>query len=176
VPIALKAMAAWRFESAQLDGAKVPSIAAQEFHFKTAGGPPEAYQNPVDGRTYVSPGGWKTYLPQGKVAPDSTAKVRLASVRLLNPQSDFAELGVDVLSNYIKRVVSHAEASFAGGKGGTILAQFTCGARGQSVKLASKGEVDKALLQKFYEQLAAMEKLEVKGRDLAFQVEIQIGP
>ncbi len=176
VPIALDAMASWRFEPAQLDGTKVPSIAAQEFHFETQGEQPGVYQNPVDGRTYVSPGGWKTYMPQGKSAPSSTGKVHLAGVRLLNPQSEFAELGVEALSNYIKRVVSHAEDIFGHAKSGSVLVQFTCGTNRQEVKLATKGDVDKALLQKFHERLAAMERLEVKERELAFQIEVQIGP
>ena len=51
----------------------------------------EMYQNPVDGKTYVAPGGWKSYQPTQGISPQENKKVIVAGIRLLSAQNDFEE-------------------------------------------------------------------------------------
>jgi hypothetical protein len=142
------------------------------------GKPSERYDNPVDGRTYVAPGGWQTYKPQGGAAqPAAQQKTRLAGVRLLSSQSDFeSSVGTQALATYIRQIEKHAAGIFGSSKSGTVLVQINSAPQSQDVKLASQGEIDRVLMQKFYDALMKMERLNVRNKPVAFQVQIAIAP
>ena len=142
------------------------------------GKPSERYDNPVDGRSYVAPGGWQTYKPQGESAqPAAQQKVRLDGVRLLSSQSEFSSsVGVQALASYIRQIENQAAGIFVSSKGGVVLVQVNSAPESQHIKLASQGEIEQALMQKFYDALMKMERLEVRNKAVAFQVQIAVAP
>ena len=140
--------------------------------------PSERYNNPVDGRTYIAPGGWQTYKPQGGSAkPATQQKARLDGIRLLSSQSDFeSSVGTQALANYIREIEKHAASIFGLSKSGTVLVQVNSTPQSQDIKLASQGEIDQVLMQTFYKELMNMERLNVRNKAVAFKVQFAIAP
>jgi len=140
--------------------------------------PDDAFHNPVDDKTYVAPGGWKSYKPDVP-RPDEPGKtVKTDRVRLLTSQSEIAErTTVADLGSFIKEAERLAEESFENsGKSFRLMVQFNCRPDGHEVKLAHQGEVTKDMLQPFYDGLTAAKKLPVKDGEVAFQLELSVRP
>lgn len=133
------------------------------------------YQNPVDGKTYVAPGGFKTYQP---VVPRDTRGQRITTtgVTLLTSQADLQErTSVQELSLFIKSAEAKAYEVLARNKSAmVVLVQFNCAPGKCAVKLASQGEAENATLQKLYEVLTGLPALRTSG-EATFQVQIRVG-
>jgi hypothetical protein len=138
----------------------------------------KVYQNPVDKKTYVAPGGWKKYHPQAPRPEEPGKKVKHEEIRLLTSQRDIAErTTVEELATFIKEVERVAEQSLGtSGTGFKLLAQFDCTPSGHEVRLAHQGEAAQNILQGFYNALKGMKKLPVKGGTVSFQVEMAVSP
>jgi hypothetical protein len=140
--------------------------------------PDEAYLNPVDKKTYLAPGGWKTYLPETPRPDEPGRKVRTQHVRLLSSQSDIeTRTTVADLAAFIREAERLADESF--GKSGRrfqVMAQFHCQPTGHEVKLAHQGDATQELLQEYYDALTAAKKLRVKDGEVSFQLELSVSP
>lgn len=162
----------WRFEVRYQD--KV--LCEKTFNVVAQAAQQERYDNPVDGRTYTAPGGWNEYRPGTGTKVDAPqGKVRTQHVRLLNAQSDYeGNVSVPAMAELIKRVEREAGAAFANAPKGSVLVQINCAPGSQTVKLGSQGNIDRALMQAFYDRLVKLERLPVKDKEVAFQVLITI--
>jgi tetratricopeptide (TPR) repeat protein len=140
----------------------------------------QAYHNPIDGKTYVAPGGWRTYQPQpGAKTEPVKEKVKVDHVRLMTPEDEIASrTSVKDLAKFVKQAEQIASKTFGkSDKGLKLLVEFTCSPSGHELQIAHQPEdVDKELLQAFYAALAKMDKLPVKEGKLAFQIQWTVSP
>ena len=152
-----------------------PAILLCLFSLSCAG-QEQAYQNPVDHKTYVAPEGWKSYTPKDGVK-QSKEKVTIFGVRLLQDQYKMAARTTPAeLASFIQVARGVASEVFAKyDKPATVLVQFTCIPGAHSVELASSGDPPKELMQSFYDKLMAMQQLRTTG-EVKFQVSLQIAP
>jgi hypothetical protein len=161
----------WRFEVHY----KGSVLCEKSFNLLAQSAQSERYDNPVDRRTYVAPGGWNKYSPQESTAAQSQGKVRTQHIRLLSAQSDFdANVDLNAMTSMIKRVEKEAGEAFAKATKGAVLVQFNCGPQRQEVKLASEGNIDRALMQIFYDRLVKLDRLPVRQREVSFQIQFAI--
>jgi hypothetical protein len=136
----------------------------------------EAYKNPVDGKTYVTDGEWKTYEPQGGSRP-FTDKVSLQDVRLLQDQATIEDrTSVEDLSDFIRSAVSVGKDIFDVQQSELkVLVQFTCTPGTHKIELAYDGKVEPGLLPAFYDALSKLSSLAVTG-EVRFQFTLEIVP
>jgi hypothetical protein len=134
----------------------------------------EKYENPVDKQTYVAPGGFKTYEPS---VPASTQGQRVVTdqVILLTSQQDMSErVTVPDLAAYVKAVEQVAFKELAKSQSPiVVLAQFNCSPGSCELKLASQGEADHAVLQRFYEMASHVTPPKLSG-EVKFQVQFRV--
>src|SRR5262249_51015190 len=90
--------------------------------------PDEAFHNPVDNKTYVAQGGWKSYKPDEPRPDDPNSKVKTDQIRLLTSQDDIAaRTTVKELASFIKEAERLAEESFRNSeKQFRLMVQFNC--------------------------------------------------
>ena len=135
----------------------------------------EDYQNPVDDKTYVAPGGWGDHEPASP-RPQTGEKVTRDNVRLLNSQQDFAESSsVQELADFLNRADVILKRDLAGSQGDSVLmVQFNCSQTSCAVKMAYKGTLERGVLDKVYGDLSALDRLIVRTVPLAFQVTMKV--
>lgn len=138
----------------------------------------ETFHNPVDGKTYVAPGGWQTYKPDVPRPEDPNRKVKTERIRLLTAQDVMAtRTTVEALAAFIREAERLADESFStSGKRFKLLAQFKCTPLKHEVELTHQGDATRELLQKYYDALATAKKLPVESGDVSFQIEFSISP
>jgi hypothetical protein len=136
----------------------------------------EKYHNPVDQQTYVAPGGWKTYGPQGSGKPAS-GKVDLVDVRLLQSQEEIgAHTTAQELASFVDRAHKAARDVFASySKPALLLVQFTCVPDSCPANIAYQGELSRELLQAYYDRLKQLPPLRVSG-EVKFQFTLKVQP
>jgi hypothetical protein len=137
----------------------------------------DTYRNPVDGETYVAPGGWHRYQPSGGTPPTTGEKVSLASVRLLQSQEEIgSRTSVKELAAFVRSAHAAAAEVFASyGKPAVLLVQFTCTPGACPASLASQGDPPRELLQTYYSRLKALPPLAVTG-EVKFQFTLTVQP
>lgn len=133
------------------------------------------YDNPVDKKTYVTPGEFKTYQPD-KPRDQRGQRVTTEGVMLLTGEPDLkARTTVQELAAFIKEVEVRAYTELAKNKSAmSALVQFDCQPASCAIKLASQGDADKATLQALHDSLSRMPALKPRG-DVAFQVKFNVG-
>ena len=138
--------------------------------------PDKAYHNPVDGKTYVSEGGWRLYEPDVPRPEVPGQKVRTKAVRLLMSDDDIAaQTTVIELATFVKEAERLADETFSkSDQEATVLVQFDCIPSGHQVRLAYQGEVSQELLQQYYDALKGATKLPVKNDKVVFQLELLV--
>ena len=137
----------------------------------------DTYQNPVDQKTYVAPGGWKSYKGSPGAANKPPQKVSLAGVRLLQNQNEMASHTTpENLGDFIERVHKAASETFAlYDKPATLLVQFTCVPRKCPPEIASRGDPPHELLQDFYGRVTQLEPL-ISSGEVKFQFTLEVQP
>jgi hypothetical protein len=140
--------------------------------------PDEAFHNPVDNKTYVAPGGWKSYKPAVPRPDEPGKKVKTDQVRLLTSQDEIAaRTTVKELTSFIKEAERLAEESLENSETPfRLMVQFNCKPDGHNVKLAHQGDAKQELLQRYHDGLTAAKKLPVRDGEVAFQLEMSIRP
>tara|TARA_R110002072_G_scaffold302355_1_gene484888 strand:+ start:706 stop:1275 length:570 start_codon:yes stop_codon:yes gene_type:complete len=138
----------------------------------------ERFDNPVDKKTYIAEGGWKTYKPQQPAPAAENARIHNGGVRLLTNQDELAQrTAVESLAAFIKRAEASAQSTLHEvTTNAQVLAQFTCTPEKHDVQLAHQGNVTQDQLQAFYDALLALEALPVSSGEVSFQLTIQIDP
>ena len=139
----------------------------------------EAFHNPVDNKTYVAPGGWKSYQPENPRTDEPGKKVKTEQIRLLTSQDDIAaRTTVKELASFIQVAERLADESFGkSAKKFQLMVRFNCMPAGHNVKMAHKGDdAPLELLQRFHDGLMAAKKLSVNQGEVAFQIELSINP
>jgi hypothetical protein len=138
---------------------------------------PERYQNPIDGHTYLAPDGWQAWEPSDAGVPDVAGRVRVEGVRLLCRQSRFeAQVGAAALARRVRQVVRHAREIFATAGQSEVLVQVDTSPARKRVRIVSRGEVARELLQRFYDRVRALPRLPVRSGDLSYQVYLSVAP
>jgi len=134
------------------------------------------YENPVDNKTYVTPGQFKTYQP-AKARDTRGQRVTTQKVMLLTGEHDIKKrVKVEDLAEYIKAAEGRAYAELEKNKAAmTALVQFNCSPNKCQVKMASQGQAEEATLQALYDALAQLSPLRVTD-DVAFQLMFNVGP
>lgn len=88
----------------------------------------EAYQNPIDGRTYVASEGWRTYFPSSGPDAGDARVVRSTGIRLLTAEKEIGvRVEVKALTDYIKKIDELLQAELGGddaGAGYDVLVQL----------------------------------------------------
>ncbi len=138
----------------------------------------ERYDNPVDKKTYVAPGGWKEYQPNVPRMAEESARIHNNGVRLLTAQNEIAErTSVESLAAFIKRAETSAQTALVDvTEKATIVAQFACSPGTHQVQLAHQGNVTQNQLQSFYDSLLTVEPMPVTSGEVSFQLTIQVDP
>jgi hypothetical protein len=100
-------------------------------------------------------------------------------VRLLTSEDEIAQrTTADDLANFCKNFQKIADAALS--KCQTpckVLVQFTCDPSGHTAQIMHQPkEVDEKLLQEMYEAIDKMEKLLVKAKTVAFQIQLTVTP
>ena len=133
------------------------------------------YENPVDKKTYVTSGQFKTYQPN---TPRDTRgqRVRTEGIILLTGEPDLKlRVQVQDLADFIKSAEASAYIELAKNKKAmAALVQFNCQPGKCDIKLASQGEAEKATLQALHESLSKLPPLKLSG-EVAFQVKFNVG-
>jgi hypothetical protein len=160
------------------DSGRVLTVVANDELKAKVVSPNNAYHNPVDQKTYVAQGGWKTCQPEVPRPDELGKKVKTEQVRLLTSQDDLgARTTVKELVEFIKQAERLSEESL--GKGGSqfkLLVQFKCTPGGHEVSLAHDGSATPELLQRLYDELGAAKKLSVRSGEVSFQIEMSVSP
>jgi len=140
--------------------------------------PDEVYQNPLDGMTYVAPGGWKTHLPRTPRPDQEGQKVKPERVRLLTSDADIlARTTVEDLTILIREAESLADVTLGhSDKRFQIMVQFTCKPSGHEIRLAHHGDATPEILQAYFDALSAAKNLPVKEGEVSFQIELSVDP
>lgn len=138
----------------------------------------ERYDNPVDKKTYVAPGGWKEYQPSSPREPKDNARIQNKGIRLLTAQKEIAQrTTVEALVAFFKRIDASAQSTLADvPTKATILAQFACSPGKHEVQISHQGDVTQEKLQSFYQALVALEAMPVSSGEVSFQLTIEIDP
>lgn len=135
-----------------------------------------SYLNPIDGNTYTSEGGWKTYHPE-KQRQEDGSNVETLQVILLSPGDVFeANTSTDSLTDFIneagnkvKQIFSNSEISFE------LLLEFKIEQKERhTVKIATNNAVSNDVLQALYDVLISMNTIYSKSEPLSFQVHYAI--
>jgi hypothetical protein len=136
----------------------------------------EKYDNPVDKKTYVAPGGWNVYEPEGGVK-GAGDKVALAGVRLLQSQAEIGEhTTVQELAAFIDRAHHAASEIFASYKKAAVLmVQFECVPNNCQASIAAQGEPPNDLLQAYYDSLMRLPPFRASGA-VKFQITLNVRP
>ena len=140
----------------------------------------DAYQNPVDGKTYVAEGGWRTFGPKAPFGPapetsEPNPAVRLEGVRLLSSPEEF-EASVDVqplaaLNEYILGAAT--EALGVSSSALELLVQCTLSPTSRpAFRFSTKGNVDPNLLRHFDDLLHASPDLRSRQATVSFQTHL----
>jgi hypothetical protein len=97
-------------------------------------------------------------------------------VRLLTDQNAIAtRTTVEDLSGFCLEVERIANQIFDKSKQTfKVLVQFDCTPAGHQIQIAHQGDASQELLQTFYDELSAMNKLSVSRDEVSFQVEIDV--
>lgn len=132
------------------------------------------YDNPVDQKTYVTTGSFKTYQPD---SPRDIRGQRITTqhVMLLTAEPELkARVKVEDLAAYIKVVQARAYAELARNKSAmAALVQFNCHPKKCEVKLSTQGEAEGAILQALYDALSKVPPLRTTG-EVIFQVTFNV--
>ncbi len=143
--------------------------------FAGGAGAQSRYDNPVDQKTYVTSGEFKTYSP---ATPRGTRgqRVTTAGVRLLTGEPDLkTRITVQDLSAFIKTVEARASSELMRNKSAMdVLVQFNCQPGKCEIKLMSQGEAESSTLQAFHDALIKLPPLRASG-EVVFQVEFHVG-
>lgn len=133
------------------------------------------YENPVDEKTYVTSGEFKTYKPD---VPRNTRgqRVTTGGITLLTAEPQLKErVKVEDLTGFIKAAEARAYTVLAKNKKAmVVLVQFNCQPGKCEVKLASQGEAAEATLQALYDSLVGLPALKARG-EVAFQLKFDVG-
>ena len=138
----------------------------------------EVFQNPVDGRTYVAPGGWSEHSPDEGRTPERAGGITLGSVTLLAAEAEIErQTSTEDLGAFIQEVVRLAEEPLCNsGKPFQVMVQFTCRPDGHEVEIAFHGEAPQERLQQYFDALVAAKRLPVSHGELPFLVELSVDP
>jgi hypothetical protein len=132
------------------------------------------YENPVDGKTYVTPGQFKTYQPD---TPRDTRGQRVITegVTLLTGEPDLKlRVQVKALADFIQSAEFRAYPVLAKNpKAMSALVQFNCQVGKCDVKLATQGDADSTVLQALYDALVKLPPLKANG-EVAFQLRFKV--
>jgi hypothetical protein len=133
------------------------------------------YDNPVDKKTYITPGQFKTYQP-AVPRDDRGQRVTTQDIRLLTGEPDLkARVKVEDLAAFVKAAEVRAYAELARNKSAMeALVQFNCKPTKCEVELASQGKADKAILQALHDALTKLPPLKTTG-EIIFQVRFSVG-
>jgi hypothetical protein len=142
---------------------------------------PEAYENPVDGRTYVSAGGWQTFRPKtqamARKTVESTTTVRLEGVRLLSSQDEFsASVDAKPLAALNEFILAAAiEALGATSTAFELLVQCKLSATARPhFRLAIQGHPDQKLIRHFNHLLESSPDLRSRRATILFQTHVVV--
>lgn len=137
--------------------------------------PQSRYDNPVDRKSYVTSGEFKTY---GSAVPRDTRgqRVTTAGVRLLTGEPELkTRISVQALADFIKTVEAKASSELVRNKSAmAALVQFNCRPGKCEVKLVSQGQAEDSTLQSFHDALIKLPPLKTSG-EVIFQVEFRVG-
>jgi len=132
------------------------------------------YDNPVDKKTYETPGEFKTYKP---AVPKDTRgqRVTTVGVMLLTGEPDLkSRVKVEELAEFIKLAEASAYSELSKNKTPmAALVQFNCKPGRCDVKLVSQGQAERATLQALHDSLAKLPPLKAAG-EVIFQVEFRV--
>lgn len=129
----------------------------------------EAYQNPVDGKVYVS--NWKTYKPASNNA-ETVSRVKNSGVRLLSLEEEFEK---NTSATELARIIGYAQESLEyASKGrpesGEILLQVTLSKEElPELKFSFRGNLTEKVLQSFKDRCSEI-NLKTKVSSVSFQV------
>ena len=134
------------------------------------------YDNPVDGRSYVTEGEFKTYTPE-KPRDTTWQKVVTNSIHLLTGEPDLKKrVRVEDLASFIKSAETKAYPILAKNQTpALILLQFDSQPNEHDVKIASQGNPQESILQELYDAMKELTPLRTTG-EVMFQVEIHVRP
>jgi hypothetical protein len=101
----------------------------------------ELFPNPVDGKIYVSPGGWRHYYPQSESSEWPAQTVTLDHTRLLTGEDNIAaRTTTEDLAEFIREVVRRVDATFeCSDKPFELMVQFKCQPTGHEIQMAHQG-------------------------------------
>lgn len=138
-----------------------------------ASGDSSAYQNPVDGKTYVAEGGWTEHVPRTPREVPASEPVRIQEVRLLSAESDFVDnLTTAQLSGFIRKVEQQVRTHWGEGtQPAELLIQYTLHPDADpEPQMAFRGETGALLMEKTGEALEALEPLRTQRAPVSFQI------
>ena len=134
------------------------------------------YDDPVDHRSYVTEGEFKTYKP--KTERDTTGQpVVTNGIRLLTGEPDLKQrVRVEELASFIRSAENKAYPILAKNNApALVLVQFDCQPNRFEVKIASQGNPLESVLQALYEAMKTLPPLQTTG-EVIFQVELYVRP
>ena len=130
------------------------------------------YDNPVDHRSYITEGEFKTYKPETE--RDTTGQAVVTNgIRLLTGDPELKQrVRVEDLASFIKSAESRAYPILAKNNApALVLVQFDCQPNRFEVKMASQGSPQESILQALDEAMKSLSPLQTRG-EVIFQVEL----
>ncbi len=139
----------------------------------------EIYHNPVDKKDYISDH-WQQYTayPTTPITSDrpSSNKVHNDGIVMLSPQSDFEEIGVEPLGDYIlslqKALENQAEKTT---DTGSIIVQAELNnSTTPKISFSYTGNISQKFLQNLYDEISKITPLKTQSKTLTFQIRFSI--
>ena len=132
------------------------------------------YTNPIDGKTYTTPGEFRTYNPTNP-KDQSKHRVKNEGITLLTGEPDVkARTSVEELARFLQEAEARTSKALDKNVGAAaVLVQFNCKPGQCTVQLAHDGKAQKSVLQGLYDSLSAMKPLQVSD-EVIFQVTFKV--
>jgi hypothetical protein len=133
-----------------------------------------SYINPVDGKTYTTPGEFRTYQPASP-KDQSKQRVKNEGIVLLTGEQDLvARATVEDVAAFITQAAARARIVLARHVGtAAVMVQFNCQPKLCRVQIAGDGKPSKILLQALHDSLASMQALRTSG-EVIFQLSLRV--
>lgn len=139
-----------------------------------------AYENPIDGKTYVADGGWQSHPPDSNSKSDALQKkVVVDHVRLLTAEAQIADrTTVEQLARFIKQLEERAISVLDKcDRACELLLQIRCLPEGHDVlAIKNQGEVPRELTEELTGALKQIEMLPVSKQEVLFQMALKVTP
>jgi hypothetical protein len=136
----------------------------------------EVYVSPIDGETFIAPGGWNMYHPDTPAIAATNGRVKVADIRLLTSQADIAaRVSVKDMAAFIREIERCTENVLADHADQTqILMRLRCKPQGHDVTLSGRGDTPQQLMEAIFKIVSQLPPVSVSEGEVVFEFSLEV--